>query len=106
MMSQPESERTLPRWRRVLNAGLFLVYHSYRGLLFAVFSFPVAASFVISGLILDPSIPASAKVDLLPLIIQHYDRVFSDSLTLAIIMAFAIVLLGPFKYGLVRFSRS
>ncbi len=101
-----ESDQKLTRWQRLISASLFLVYHSYRGLLLAVFSFPVAASFVISGLLLDPSIPVSAKQDLLPLIIERFDWVFINSISLALIMAFAVMLLGPIRYGLARFNRS
>lgn len=106
LMSQPDPTPQRPHWRRVLSAVLSLVYHGYRGLLCAVFSFPVAASFVISGLLLDPTIPASAKQNLLLLIIERFDLVFTDSVTLSVIMALAVLLLEPFKYGLVRIRRS
>ncbi|MEN8131239.1 MAG: hypothetical protein ABFS45_13810, partial [Pseudomonadota bacterium] len=88
--------------RSLIFVSLFLAYHANRTVLIALFSFPVAVSFVISGLLIDPSIPSSDKLQLYSLIIDRFDQVFQYSIVLSLLLALAVVLLGLFKYLLDR----
>jgi hypothetical protein len=78
-------------WKGAVGAGAFLAYQALRFVLIAVFSFPVAMIYVISALLLDPSVPETYKHRLPQLIIDRFDTVFQYSVTLAILLALGIV---------------
>jgi ABC-type multidrug transport system fused ATPase/permease subunit len=86
-----------PNWRRlrrlkgVLGLTTLLAYQALRFILIAVFSFPVALIYVISALLLDPSIPASSKHHLPQLVIDRFNQVFQYSVTLAILLSVCVL---------------
>jgi hypothetical protein len=78
-------------WKGAAVFAAFLAYQALRFLLIAVFSFPVAMIYVISALLLDPSVPETYKHRLPQLIIDRFDTVFQYSVSLAILLAISIV---------------
>jgi hypothetical protein len=77
----------------VLRILAFLAYHISRIILIAVFSFPVALIYVISALLLDPTVPDSSKSRLPQLVIDRFDQVFQYSVTLAILLSLSVMVL-------------
>ena len=67
------------------------LFQMLRFTLVAIFSFPVALLYIISALILDPSIPESAKHRLPELVIDQFEKVFQYSVTLAILLSLAVM---------------
>ncbi len=103
-MRQADTSQNPSRWRSLIFVSGFLVYQAYRYVLIAIFCFPVAACYVISGLLLDPAIPANSKHQLFKLIIDRFDQVFYYSVTMSLLLALAVSLLGLFKYYLGRLN--
>ncbi len=87
-------------WKGVAGFGAFLAYQALRFILIAVFSFPVALIYVISALLLDPSVPEASKHRLPQLIVDQFDTVFQYSVTLAILLSLGI--LGLLMLGRLR----
>jgi hypothetical protein len=78
-------------WKGVVGFCAFLAYQSLRFILIAVFSFPVALIYVVSALLLDPSVPEASKHRLPQLIVDQFDTVFQYSVTLAILLALGVL---------------
>jgi hypothetical protein len=86
----PERYR-LPSWKGAVGFSAFLAYQSLRFVLIAVFSFPVALIYVISALLLDPTVPEASKHRLPQLVIDRFDQVFQYSVTLAILLTLGVM---------------
>jgi hypothetical protein len=101
----PDQQRVLG-WKKVIRLGVFLAYQSLRFILIAVFSFPVSLIYVISALLLDPSVPDASKHRLPQLIIDRFDQVFQYSVTLAILFSFGVLCVFLLKRLFERLSRA
>lgn len=86
---RPEWRRRLS-WQGVGHAGALLMYQLARFVLIAVFSFPVALIYAITALLLNPSIPETARHRLPELIIDRFDQIFQYGVTLAVLLAIAV----------------
>lgn len=89
----PSEEPRSIGWKGVVSFSAFLVYQALRFVLIAVFSFPVALIYVITALLLDPSVPEDSKHRLPQLVIDRFDQVFQYSVTLAILFTFGVLCL-------------
>ena len=83
--------------RRIAYVLVSLVYYFYRLLLTALMCLPLGMLFVISGLLLDPSIPGSARSDILQLVIDGFEQIFYYSVVISFLLSLAILFLEPLK---------
>ncbi|MEW8139476.1 MAG: hypothetical protein AB2761_20625 [Candidatus Thiodiazotropha endolucinida] len=89
-------------WRFAAGMG----YQLSRYILVAVFSFPVALVYILSALLLDPSVPASQKHRLSELIIDRFDQIFQYSVTLALLLSVGVSLVMWFRSAKERLSKT
>jgi hypothetical protein len=87
-----------------LHLTLGIGYQLSRFIIVAVFSFPVALIYIISALLLDPSVPEAQKHRLPDLLIDRFDQVFQYSVTLAMLLSVGVVILIWFKTAKERLS--
>jgi len=93
-------------WMNIARPCAFLTYQVTRFVLVAVFSFPVALIYVVSAVLLDPSIPVTSKYRLPQLLIDRFDQVFHYSVTLAILLSLGVSCLLLLKGALERLNLS
>lgn len=91
-------------WKNIARPCAFLAYQVTRFVLVAVFSLPVALVYVISALLLDPSLPEASKQRLPQLLIDRFEQVFHYGITLAILLSFGILWLLILKGVLKRLT--
>jgi cytosine/uracil/thiamine/allantoin permease len=82
-----------------------ILYYLYRILLTALLCLPLGMLFVVSGLLLDPSIPGSAKNDILPLVIDGFEQIFYYAFAVSILLSLAILLLEPLQAARCRLAQ-
>jgi hypothetical protein len=95
--TNPSVVRRSTLGRRVAYVLVSLVYFLYRLLLTALMCLPLGMLFVISGLLLDPAIPGSAKSDILQLVVDGFDQIFYYAVAVSILLSLAVLLLEPLQ---------
>jgi cytosine/uracil/thiamine/allantoin permease len=83
--------------RRIAYVLVSLVYYLYRLLLTALMCLPLGMFIVVSGLLLDPAIPGSARSDIQQLVLDGFEQIFYYTVAVSILLSLAVLFLEPLK---------
>lgn len=70
------------------------------------YTLPVSFFFVVSSIVISPSILSSQRRDLFQLIFDHYEKLFQYSISITVIVSFIVMMMNPLRAALTSVGNS